>query len=343
VNEGASITLPGEGGLTFSGKTFKGWNTAATGSGTDYAAGASFTVNGNTNFYAQWRSEPVVPPGSTLAEKFAYIAGRADDGAVYEIPINTDELLGPTTLSTLGRNVTINLYSADPGNIKSIQLTSAGALFTVNTNITLQLSNITLKGISANTNALVEAYQGGILIVNSGTKITLDRSDAGYTKGRGVYLEAAVMVMNGGEITENYTHAGEGGGIAVYKGSTLTIKDGIIAKNGTYDWYGGGPGGGIGINGEGSTVIMNGGLIYENNSGFEGGGVNVGSGSSFTKRPAEESTTSGIIYGSSGDRANSAKRDGGAAVYRNSGNKKRVARTLGVYDHITSLSEEGWE
>jgi hypothetical protein len=329
--------------LTNSGKTFNGWNTAANGSGTGYAAGSGFTVNADTNLYAQWISAPLTPPGATLAEKFAYIAGRGDDGTVYDIPIDADEDLSPVTLSTLGRNVTINLYSTDPENIKSIQLTSAGALFTVNTNITLQLSNITLKGMSPNTNALVEVYQGGTLIVNSGTKISFNRQeeDRRATGGGGVYLEAATMVMNGGEITENRVEGWSGGGIAVYKGSTLTLKDGVIANNeASYQW-GTGNGGGIGVESK-STVLMNGGSIYGNTAMYHGGGVVVSADSTFTKRPAAGTTTSGIIYGSSGDMANVAGASG-ATMFRDNGNKKVINRTLGQFDEITSLTEEGWE
>ena len=36
--------------------TFKDWNTAADGSGTSYASGASFTTDANTTLYAQWNS-----------------------------------------------------------------------------------------------------------------------------------------------------------------------------------------------------------------------------------------------------------------------------------------------
>lgn len=38
------------------GCTFSGWNTAANGSGTSYAPGATFTINANTTLYAQWSS-----------------------------------------------------------------------------------------------------------------------------------------------------------------------------------------------------------------------------------------------------------------------------------------------
>ncbi|CAN2228422.1 Listeria/Bacterioides repeat [Candidatus Nanopelagicaceae bacterium] len=43
------------------GYSFNGWNSAANGSGTSYAAGASVTFYGNTTLYAQWK---VVAPGA---------------------------------------------------------------------------------------------------------------------------------------------------------------------------------------------------------------------------------------------------------------------------------------
>lgn len=41
-------------GFTFAGHTFTGWNTAADGSGTHYAAGASYPFTSNAILYAQW-------------------------------------------------------------------------------------------------------------------------------------------------------------------------------------------------------------------------------------------------------------------------------------------------
>jgi uncharacterized repeat protein (TIGR02543 family) len=55
ANFGSSITLAGAGTLVRTGHTFNGWNTAADGSGTAYAAGASFTIPAsNTILYARW-------------------------------------------------------------------------------------------------------------------------------------------------------------------------------------------------------------------------------------------------------------------------------------------------
>jgi uncharacterized protein (TIGR02145 family)/uncharacterized repeat protein (TIGR02543 family) len=54
VNAGSSITLPSQGSLTRTGYTFGGWNANSGGTGTNYDAGSSYTVNGNVMLYAKW-------------------------------------------------------------------------------------------------------------------------------------------------------------------------------------------------------------------------------------------------------------------------------------------------
>ena len=54
ANTGSSITLPGVGNLTRTGYTFGGWNTNASGTGTNYNTGESFTVTDDIILYAQW-------------------------------------------------------------------------------------------------------------------------------------------------------------------------------------------------------------------------------------------------------------------------------------------------
>ncbi len=53
-SSGASVTVAGRGTLGKVGHSFAGWNTAANGSGTPYAAGATFSISANTTLYAQW-------------------------------------------------------------------------------------------------------------------------------------------------------------------------------------------------------------------------------------------------------------------------------------------------
>lgn len=51
---GSTITVATAGTLVKTGHTFLGWNTAANGSGTAYAAGATFAISADTVLYAQW-------------------------------------------------------------------------------------------------------------------------------------------------------------------------------------------------------------------------------------------------------------------------------------------------
>jgi uncharacterized repeat protein (TIGR02543 family) len=51
--------------FTQTGYTFTGWNTAANGSGTAYADGATFAFTAGATLYAQWTLIPVTPPAPT--------------------------------------------------------------------------------------------------------------------------------------------------------------------------------------------------------------------------------------------------------------------------------------
>jgi uncharacterized repeat protein (TIGR02543 family) len=57
--QGVALTLSGNtGNLARTGHTFAGWNTAANGTGTSYAAGASYTADAGVVLYARWTALP---------------------------------------------------------------------------------------------------------------------------------------------------------------------------------------------------------------------------------------------------------------------------------------------
>jgi uncharacterized repeat protein (TIGR02543 family) len=347
VDPGTVVTLPDAGSLMYSGRTFAGWNTNAGGTGTSYAEGAEYTVNANVSFYAQWVSEPDAPqgenpPGNTLAEKLAYIANNAGDGTVFDIAVDNNVYMGPATVSTLGRNITVIIRSTSSADVKTIQLESVGHLFSVDNNITLKLQNIVLRGISMNNNALVLVGQGGKLMLDSASKVTLNTNVSSYnnnTWGGGIYVNGGVLEMyDGAEIIGNkLTGNNDGGGIYVRNNGSVIIYGGIISENRVE--YRSCWGGGICINN--STVIMRGGTISKNYA-QRGGGIDISLNSSFTKRAAAGSVTSGIIYGGIGTEANTAT-NSGHAIYRDFGTLKSRNSTIGYYDEISSGNDVGWE
>ena len=339
------ITLPGAGSLSYTGRTFDGWNTQANGSGIGYAEGEAYTVTGNVSLYAQWESVPIEPPGSTLAEKLAYISAYTGSETVFNIVVDNDEYLGPTSVMSMGVNNTINIRSTNPSSVRTIQLEGQGHLFSIDTGVTVRLQDIVLRGHSTNNRALV-AVGSGVLVLNTGSKIFQNTNTGGDGLGGGVRVNGGILELNdGSEITNNsIPNRGYGGGIYVQNSGRVTLRGGLISEN-TVNGIGVTEvqGGGIFITGN-STVTMRGGIISKNYA-HMGGGIFVNdSGSVFTKRAESGISTSGIIYGSSGDNANNAYNDtfGHAATCR-FGSIRNRNTTLGPGDEITTLSDVGWE
>jgi hypothetical protein len=350
VDPGTVITLPGMESMVYVGRTFEGWNTQSNGSGTSYVEGEAYTVNADISFYARWLSVPITPPGATLVEQLAYIRNDSSDGAVFDIVVYNDVYIGPTTVSTMGRNIIVNISSANSEDVKSIQLESVGHLFSVDTNITLRLKDIVLKGMSTNNSALVLVGQGGTLILNSGSKITLNTNSSG--NGGGVYVNGGTLELNEGtEIIRNkatgtYYVSAYGGGVLVENRGNIVIREGLISENTASGGSNDGCGGGIAImSNSNSTVTMSGGIISKNTCSSYGGGIYVGYGTSFIKRAAPGNSTSGIIYGGTGENANTATGNRGNAIhlYQAFSFAKYRNSTLGYYDEISSASDEGWE
>jgi len=90
---GATVTVLGNAGsLVDTGYTFAGWNTAANGSGTSYAPGATFVMgSANVTLYAQWTALPTY--------SVIYNANGATGGAV---PVDPGKYASGVTVTVLG-------------------------------------------------------------------------------------------------------------------------------------------------------------------------------------------------------------------------------------------------
>jgi hypothetical protein len=114
VNAGSSITLPGKGDMTApTGQSFNGWRTG----GQNYAAGDSYTVNGNVTFIAQWTTGgggggddtiPSVPTGvtattqssSSISVSWSAVSGATSYKVYYEIGSSSTKNLADEVTGT---------------------------------------------------------------------------------------------------------------------------------------------------------------------------------------------------------------------------------------------------
>jgi len=128
VYSGISITVPGQGTLAYSGKTFGGWNTQANGGGKNYVSGATFTVTDNVTLYAKWQStvQYTVAYNANGASGTAPTAQTVDSGTVIVLP-------GEGTMTYSGK-VFDGWNTQANGNGDSYV---EGLSYTVNANITL--------------------------------------------------------------------------------------------------------------------------------------------------------------------------------------------------------------
>ena len=194
-------------------------------------------------------------------------------------------------------------------------------MFVVAFGVTLVLNNITLKGHSSNNRPLVAVGEEGILIMNTGSKITNNKNNIGDF-GAGVCVDEGTFIMNDGTISENIATS-SGAGVWVEGGGIFTMNGGTISGN-TATWGGGGV---YVLKGD---FIMKGGTISGNTSSSLGGGVF----GAITK-------TGGIIYGKGeGVNSNTANSDGkGHAVY---GGGKYRDTTAGPGINLSTANNDNW-
>jgi hypothetical protein len=129
-----------------------------------------------------------------------------------------DSTNSPASVTIDGQERTVRLDANSAG----------GSLITVGAGVTLTLKNITLAGKDGNNAALVRVEAGGTLILEDGAVIR-----------------------------DNKNTAGNGGGVAVGVGGTLTMEGGTINGNADYEVY---------VDKDGA-VVKTGGIIGGNGSG----------------------------------------------------------------------------
>ena len=212
--------------------------------------GTLSTTNNTINVADGVLATPPIPPmEGNLAAQLTWLQTWAQDGGEYIIELNADETIAPQTLPTGMTNLTITLRGI--GEMRNVNLSAAGILFTVGSGITLVLDeNVTLMGrgpnaipvTAANTNHLVRINSGGTLIMNEGSRIAGNENTTttSFNGGGGVRVNnGGVFILNGGEISGNSATAGtgwagtpsNGGGVFVDNGGRFDMRGGTISDN----------------------------------------------------------------------------------------------------------------
>lgn len=166
--------------FTRTGYMFGGWNTAADGSGTAYADGASYTANADITLYAQWTQVVLSSIAiTTPPAKTAYTAGETFDPAGMVV----------TATYSDGTTATVTGYSISPsGGLTTadrtitVSYTENGVTETETIAITVTAEPTpepaTLESIAITTPPAKTAYTVGETFDPSGMIVTASYSDA---------------------------------------------------------------------------------------------------------------------------------------------------------------------
>jgi hypothetical protein len=112
--------------FTYSGYTFAGWNTAANGSGTAYADGATFPFSSDTTLYAQWTANPTTTTAATT----------------------TTTAAAPTTTTTAATTTTVASTSTTSTTVAGTTTTvasNAASISSTTTSVVVESQDITTE------------------------------------------------------------------------------------------------------------------------------------------------------------------------------------------------------
>jgi hypothetical protein len=179
----------------------------------------------------------LVGDGTELLAALTAIESSAETNI--DIEVNSNFSLDPVTLSGTGyRGKTITVHGTGTAS-HEISLNSNGALFTVGSDVTLAVENITLKGKTDNDRAVLHV-DGGTLVLNTGAAISgnsnfsssSSRSDGGgvYVGNNGTFTMQDNAVIQGNTASVSYSSASAyassyGGGVSVDNNGTFPMHD----------------------------------------------------------------------------------------------------------------------
>ncbi|MDR1249971.1 MAG: InlB B-repeat-containing protein [Treponema sp.] len=269
VDSGASILVAEQGSLTYTERTFTGWNTMPNGAGDSYTAGYSLPVNENITLYAQWEPDSIVE-GASLGAKFSWLQTNAASNTRYIIEVNANESISPQTLSWNGKN-NIHITIRGVEDVKTISLNANGSMFTISTGVTLVLeNNITLQGVYGNNSSLIRVNIAGKFEMNGNTKITGNTNSSSSAAGGGVNVTGTFIMSDYSSVSgNNATSSGSypsGGGVYINSGGIFILQGNAAISNNTTYSSSYAASGGAGVYNAGTFTIRDNAVISGNSS-----------------------------------------------------------------------------
>lgn len=203
-SDGSTVTVAGNtGSLVKTGYGFGGWNTSDNGSGTAYAAAASFTISGNTSLYAQWSSLPSYTitynnnggTGSVTDANSPYVSGSS-------VTVLTGSALSRSGYVFTGWNTAAN---------------NSGTGYAANSTLTLGADTI-LYAQWGTAPTYTVTYD-----VNGATSGTAPTDPNAYNSGSNVTVRTADLLKTGYSFN-GWNSAADGSGTAYAVSSTFSIS-----------------------------------------------------------------------------------------------------------------------
>ena len=191
-SSGATVSVLGNTGtLARTGYTFAGWNTLANGSGTDRAAGSTFTISANTTLFAKWTAN---------SNTITFDGNGFTGGSTSSQNINT----------AASANLTANGFTRAGYTFAGWNTASngTGTSFADQASFTMGTTNVTLYA-QWTANSLMVTYdsQGGSTISNGSTSTGGTVSNPGNPTRSGYSFNGWFVASSGGSsISFPYTH-----------------------------------------------------------------------------------------------------------------------------------------
>jgi outer membrane protein OmpA-like peptidoglycan-associated protein len=196
---GSTIALPSGSGLSRPDFSFTGWNTEASGSGTEYAPGASLVLSATTTYYAQWTET------SPLEVQFINNGGTGSDASLSGNEGTTVTLPGSTGLANAGYTLT-SWNTAANGSGDSYAL-SQSVLLTEPLTLYAQWT--------ASATPIIISF-----VANGGSGSLSQLSGA---SGASVTLPGTSSIVRPGFALTSWNSASNGAGTSYSLGQTLTL------------------------------------------------------------------------------------------------------------------------